>query len=661
MQPEYGDHETSSLHESAALVQLKEQVDHVSTDPGCYLWRDKDGAVLYVGKAKNLRARMKQYVLGQDEREKIPLMMAQVHSFDYIVVNSEHESLVLEKNLIQQYHPPYNVDYRDDKSYPFIALTVGEDFPSIKYTREKHREDTRYFGPYTDSRAARNLIDIVRRIVPICTSQCPELKRIQRALKGKTFSELSSEERDRLMRKPCFDYHVGKGPGVCIGAITPDEYRKNVEAVERFLSGKRREFIDQITQEMYEAADDLDFEKAARCRNRIETIRTLQDKQQVVFKTPVDLDVIGFYREETIAGAHVFVVREGRVIISNDFVLNKGLDVPHEELVEGFLKRYYHDATDLPAEILVGIPLPDAELLQSWLSEVRTKKVVIHVPVRGDKKKLLELADKNARHALMRFKVRTRYDDERINRALLELESALALPNPPMRIECFDISTIHGKHSVASMVVFTNGKPDKSQYRRFKIRTETPEANDFLMMSETLRRRYDPERMKDERFGSTPDLLIVDGGKPQLTAALKELEALNLDIPVAGLAKSDEELFVPWSPTGPVVLPSGSSSLYLVKHVRDEAHRFAITFHRELRDKAMTQSILDEIEGVGPHRKKALLKHFGSFKRLKSATLEEIAQVPGISHAVAEAVFAGVREIERLDHDVDEPDANIEI
>jgi excinuclease ABC subunit C len=415
------------------------------------------------------------------------------------------------------------------------------------------------------------------------------------------------------------------------------------------LSGHRREFLHAIEDEMQEAAAELDFERAQRCKNRIETIRSLQDRQHVVLAPTLNCDVVGFFREETITGVHVFTVREGVVIISNEFVLDKGLDVSDDDLIGTFLLRYYEQATNIPREVVLPAAPEDAAVIAAWLTgKLASKhgaKVGLTVPGRGEKRDLLDLAQRNAKHTLMRYKVRTRYDDERINRALLELESALALPHAPLRIECFDISTIHGKHSVASMVVFTAGQPNKAQYRRFKVRLDTGEANDFAMMGEVLGRRYAPGRMADERFGSKPDLLIVDGGKPQLTAALQQLDALGIDdIPVAGLAKQDEELFVPWQDSGPVVLPSGSSALYLVKQVRDEAHRFAITFHRELRGKAMTASVLDDVVGLGPKRKKLLMKAFGSMKRLREAALEDLAAVNGIPHEVAQEVYAVLRQ-----------------
>lgn len=624
------------------VPSIAEQVAQVPTDPGCYLWKDASGQVIYVGKAKNLRARMRQYVTLQDDRQKIPLMMQLVASFDYIVVDNEHEALVLERNLIGQYHPYFNVDYKDDKSYPYIAITKGDVFPAIKYTREKHRPDTRYFGPYTDSRAARATIDTLRKVCPICSASCTEWKRVRRLL------EKSPQDADLIglicaqKGRPCFDYHVGRGPGVCAGMIDADSYAKNVRRVERFLSGQRRDLISDLKEEMSAAAAELDFERAGRVKRRLEVIDGLDDRQQVVFPTSVDIDVIGFYREETIAGACVFVVREGRTQRTCEFILDKGSDVSEEELIEGFVKRYYDETADIPAEVDVACELEDGEMIGEWLTSKRGRVCRLHRPQRGEKHHLLETAQRNARHALLRYMMRTGYADDRTNQALLQLESALALPAPPLRIECFDISTIHGRFTVASMVVFTNGRADKSQYRRFKIRAELDEANDFVSMQEVLGRRYAPERMADERFGSRPDLLVVDGGKPQLTAALTQLEELGLDIPVCGLAKADEEVFVPWDET-PVVLPTGSASLYLIKQVRDEAHRFAITFHRELRDKAMTVSILDEVEGIGPRRKKDIMKHFGSMKRLREASVEEIAAVKGVSEDVARALYDTLR------------------
>ncbi len=649
--------ESSPETQEQKLARIKRELADVPALPGVYLWKDRDGGVLYVGKAKQLRARMRQYVNFQDERAKIPLLVEQIHSFEYIVVGNEHESLVLEKNLINEHAPFYNVDFKDDKSYPFIAITKGDVFPAIKYTRERHRGDTRYFGPYTDSRAARRLIDIARRVVPLCSASCAEWRALNRQLHKlaterhlRTAGEARRDEDvERHLAsldeaRPCFDAHVGIGPGACCARITPEEYERNVRAIERFLSGQRTEFIEELEDEMHAAAADLDFERAARTKERIATIRSLTDKQRAVSAHDLDADVFGFYREETIAGVHALIVREGRIINSNEFVLNRGKDVPDADLQHTFLLRYYDATASIPHEVILRDMPEDADVMQGWLTEKLASphgaKVRFSAPQRGEKRALVEMAETNAQHALMRYKVRTNYDDKRINTALLQLESALALDAPPMRIECFDISTIHGSYTVASMVVFTGGKPDKNQYRRFKIKTPLTEANDFLSMQEVMQRRYSPERMADARFGSKPDLIILDGGKPQLTAALEMFADMGIDdIPIVGLAKRDEELFVPWQDTGPVVLPGGSSSLYLVKQVRDEAHRFAITFHRELRGKGMTASILDDVPGLGPVRKKALMRHFKSFRNLRAATLDEIKDARAVPEDVAEELY----------------------
>ncbi len=641
------------------LARIKGELANVPTEPGVYLWKDREGEVIYVGKAKQLRARMRQYVNFQDSRAKIPLLVERIHSFEYIVVENEHESLVLEKNLINQYSPFYNADFKDDKSYPFICITKGDVFPAIKYTREKHRKTSRYFGPYTDSRAARRLVDIARRVVPLCAATCAEWRSMERKLEKKGYGAYrKGKGGDGGLPDPqcvmagcpeCFDSHVGLGPGACCGKISQEEYARNVERIERFLAGNRKEFLEELTEEMASAAAELDFERAARVKARIEVIDSQNERQHAVSSKSLDADVVGIYREETVAGVHVFQIREGRILNSNEFILDRGKDVPDEDLLRNFLLRYYDATTSIPHEVILAQLPDDAEAMEEWLTEklssVHGAKVRLMEPQRGERSELVALAERNAQHTLMRYKVRTNYDDKRINDALAQLESALALDRPPMRIECFDISTLHGAYTVASMVVFTGGKPDKNQYRRFKIKAELTEANDFLSMQEVMERRYAPERMADERFGSKPDLIILDGGKPQLTAALKMFEQMGIDdIPVVGLAKRDEELFVPWQDSGPIVLPGGSASLYLVKQVRDEAHRFAITFHRELRGKGMTASLLDEVPGIGPVRKKALLRHFRSMKALRSASLEDIQAAKVLPAEVAEDLFAVIAQ-----------------
>jgi len=605
---------------------VAEGLTTVPDAPGVYLWKQAD-EILYVGKAKSLRKRMRQYVSGHDERERIPLMMERVDGFDYVVTGNEVESLILEANLIKQLRPPYNVDYKDDKSFPFIALTMDDPFPAMKYTREKHRPGTSYFGPYTDARAARATIEVARRVYPVCRTTCLEWKQLT-AKGGKPGG------------RPCFDYHIGKGPGPCVGAITREAYAENVANVAAFLEGRQAEVAERLEGAMREAAAQLDYERAARLRNSLDAVNAVLERQRVVSDRRLDIDVIGLEREETIAGVHLLLVREGRLLAGNEFVLDKGLDVGGPELIEGLLLRYYSQASHVPKEVVLPELPEDPDVVEEWLSGLRGSRVRLLVPRRGEKRALAELAGTNARHSLARYKHRTRYDEERLNRALLELESALSLSAPPMRIECHDISTLHGTHSVGSMVVFEAGRAEKAAYRRFKVRLPVGEANDVAMLSEVLRRRFRRELVGDARFAERPDLVIVDGGPPQLRVAAAVMRELGFSaIPLAALAKREEELFVPgWD--DPVVLPGGSPSLYLVKRIRDEAHRFAVEYHRQLRARAMTASALDGIPGVGPGRKRALLKHFGSVKRLRAATVDEIAEVAGIPVSLA-PVIAG--------------------
>ena len=604
---------------------LSEQLAAVPDLPGVYLWKAEDGTVLYVGKAKSLRKRMRSYLNGHDERPMVPVMMSEVVSFDYYVTRSEVDSLLLEANLIKQHRTRYNVDFRDDKTFPFIALTTGNPFPAIKYTREKHRPDTRYFGPCTDAKGARATVEVVRRVFPICRADCVEWKRMT-ARGGEPTG------------KPCFDFHVGKGPGPCVGAVTREEYARAVRDVAEFLDGRRSAVAGELERGMRAAAAELDYERAARYRNRLEAVRSVLDRQTVVSERKLDADVVGVFREETIAAAHLFQVREGRVMSGAEFILGQGLDVSLDELVEGFLLRYYGTASHIPKEVVLAAAPTGSPAIEEWLTGLRGTNVRLVAPEHGAKRRLVELATANAWHALVRYKSRTRYDEERTNAALLQLESALALPSPPMRIEAFDISTLHGRFSVGSMVVFDGGRAAPGAYRRFRVRLDPGEANDIAMMREVLTRRFHREAKEGARFARWPDLLIVDGGRPQLSAALAALQAIGVTgVPVVALAKRDEELFVSgWD--DPVVLPAGSPSLHLVKRVRDEAHRFAVTYHRELRGKAMTASVLDEIPGVGPTRKRALLKAFGSVKRLRRATEEEIAAVKGIPRDVASDV-----------------------
>ena len=614
------------------IDRIKRELNNVPTEPGVYLWKDKTGQVIYVGKAKQLRARMRQYVNFQDDRAKIPLLVDQIDTFEYIVVNNEYESLVLEKNLINQYSPFFNADFKDDKSYPFIAVTETDTFPAIKFTREKHKKGTSYFGPYTDSRAARNLIDIARKVVPLCSTRCPDWRQMTREIEKKGYETYASEP-----HKQCFDCHVGIGPGACCCAISPEDYKANVEKVKRFLRGNHREFVDELTADMQEAAANLEFERAARLKGRIDLIGKLTDRQHAVVSSDMNADVIGFYREETIAGVHVLMVREGRVINGNEFVLNKGKDVPDTDLVHNFMLRYYDATTSIPRQVICAT-LPERRVDGGvWLARRQQ--------VRGPRARRARARGESfvsARHgpelpphshALQGAHELRGQADQRSPASAGE--RARTRQTAPAHRMLRHLSTLHGAYTVASMVVFTDGKPDKGQYRRFKIRADLDEANDFVSMQEVLGRRYAPERAwPNRRFGRRPQRL-----RSFSTAASPSFRPRSS----SWAPWASTFLWRAWpSATGSsfpgrsraVVLPSGSASLYLVKRVRDESHRFAITFHRELRQKGMTASILDEVDGVGPKRKKALIKHFKSFKRLREASLEEIVD----AHVVPEAV-----------------------
>ncbi len=627
------------------IEEIKRQLKDVPTSPGVYLWKDEDGDVLYVGKAKSLRARMRSYVNLSDERAKIPHLLEKISSFDYIVVENENESLILEKNLIEQYKPFFNADLKDDSSYPFIAITSDCKVPAIKFTREKKRGGVTYFGPYTDSRAARKTIDLLRRIIPLCSTKCNTWKQMQRSF-AKIDRQKSSINYCVLNSdsKECFDSTVGLASGICCGKCDLEKYMSYVKAAESFLGGNRSTILSQLNNEMKTASQELNFERAQRMKEKIDTINALSNDQHISIKSDNSIDVIGFFREETIAAVHVLIVRGGKIINSNEFILNKGLDVPNEDLQHNFLLKYYEMSDNPPKVIVMRENLEEDETLVEWISKkLKSKhgaKTRIVEARRGEKYDLLKMAERNAKHSLLRYKVKSGYDDSRTNEALLQLESALALQRSPMRIECFDISTNHGSYTVASMVVFEGGKPEKSQYRRFRIKTPLDEANDFLSMQEVMKRRYCTERLNDDRFGKKPDLVILDGGIPQLNAAKKMFDELAIDdIELCGLAKRDEEIFTTWNDDRPVVLPSGSASLYLVKSIRDEAHRFAITYHRELMKKGLTKSILDEVPGLGPKRKKLLLKHFGGFRKLLDASLEEMINSNVVPKEVAKETF----------------------
>lgn len=594
--------------------------------PGVYLWKDADGSVLYVGKANSLAKRMGQY-LSRDIGARIALMMAQARGFDYVVTANEVESLVLECTLIKEHRPPFNVRYRDDKSYPFIAVTTGDSYPRIAYTREKHNSDTRYFGPYTDAKAARDTIETLRRVFPVRTCR--------------------GHEPGKSTGSPCLLYHIQRCLGPCIDAVDEEEYGVVVKQVCRFLEGKERQVLDELGREMKRASDGLEFERAARIRNRIKAAEHVLARQKVVSGKGQDMDLVGVATVEGAAAVQVFAVRSGVLVSSDAFILDKGDELELEELLEGWMLTHYSEASHIPREVVLGAALGETPTLEEWLTRLRAEtavgsrggKVRVVVPARGDKAKLRAFADENAKQSLVKFMARTRFEEEKANAGLREVMEALDLAGPPFRIECFDISNIMGKQAVGSMVVFVNGLAAKKQYRRFRVRLPQ-EPNDVAMMAEVLRRRFKrhPQQVTSRFANAEPDLVVVDGGLPQLHAAEAVFAELSIEnVALAALAKRQEELFVAGSDV-PARLEDGSEGLHLIQRVRDEAHRFAISYHRDLRSKAMTRSVLDDIPGVGPKTRRALLRHFGSLGRIRAAGVTELKKA-GITGPQAEAVY----------------------
>lgn len=598
--------------------QLSKQLATVPDRPGVYIFKDSGGRIIYVGKGRSLRKRVRSYFTKSHADSKVAAMVGHIADLDFCVTDSEIESLILEINLIKQHRPPYNVNYRDDKSYPYIAVDIDIDFPCVRTTRERHKKGTRYFGPYTNARAMRHTVATLRKIFPV------------RSCKGVVPGKSTG--------CPCLDYHIERCLGPCIGAVTKEEYRKVIEQIVAFLDGRRDRVITELTVQMKMASAAMEYERAAAIRNRIEAAEHVREKQKIVSEAKVDQDIIGVASEERIACAQLFAVREGKIVASEEFVLSRGVQ-DDAELLGGFLENYYSTASHVPRDVLLAQEPADGATIQEWLSEMRGTRVRVVVPRRGAKKGLVELAGQNASLALARYKAKTHYEEEWVNRALAGLMHHLELAEPPMRIECFDISQIGGTSSVGSMVVFMGGMAKPSEYKRFRIR-KTPGQNDFEMMKQVLSRRL--ARLAggaSGKFGARPDLIVVDGGKPQLSAALEAMSTAGTeDIPVAALAKREEEIFLPGR-DGPVRLAAGSESLHLLQRLRDEAHRFAVTYHRDVRGKKMKKSILDDIEGIGPARKKLLLAHFGSYKAIAGAHPDALRAVPGISAAVAQSLY----------------------
>ena len=609
--------------------------------PGSYQFKDANGRVIYVGKASNLRQRLSNYF--QSPRNLHPRtaqMVETAESVEWTIVRNEVEALMLEYSLIKQHHPRFNVRLRDDKSYPFLAVTVDDQWPRALVMRGRKRKGTRYFGPYAHAYAIRDTLDLLLRSFPIRT--CSPNKFNQHARLG----------------RPCLLFHIEKCAGPCVGEIEEMPYRELVNELIAFLDGDTDEIVDRLESEMQQAATDLEFERAARLRDRLAAVRKAIEKQQMVADRSEDLDVIGIAEDELEASVQVFYVRRGRVVGRKGFVLDKVEALTPGGLIDRILESMYGEEPILgvPKQVLVPYEADDLATYEEWLSMGRGSKVQVRVPQRGDKRALLETVTRNAKEEFTRHRLRRASDHNTRSRALTELQDHLGLPEAPLRIECYDMAHLQGTDYVGSMVVLEDGLPNKREYRRFKVNgvggDEVGASDDYAAMAEVVRRRlqaYLDERDKpiNERgdqpgkFAYPPQLLLVDGGKGQLNAAKRVIDELELadEIPVAGLAKRFEEVFVPGR-SQPVEIPRGSEALFMLQRIRDEAHRFANTFHGERRSKRMTVSALDGIPGLGEVRRKKLVKALGGVNAVKRAELDELRALSFLPDAVADAVYA---------------------
>jgi excinuclease ABC subunit C len=606
--------------------QLAATLKHLPDKPGVYLLKDAAGRVLYVGKAQSLRNRVRQY--WQAGRSAAPLRIEsaidQVADVETTLTDTVSEALLLEANLIKRYQPRFNVRLKDDKSYPFIKVTLGDDFPRIERTRKLPADGSRYFGPYASASSVDESMNLIRRIFPFRTCTI-EIREGQRAL-------------DR----PCLLYHIKRCQGPCIEAVDRVSYRRDIEQVMLFLEGHQEQVSRSLQRDMEAASEALEFERAAALRDKVRAIeRTMESQKMAGFAKRV-LDVLGYARSGKEAAVQLFAIRDGKTTSRDIFLLENLGDGSDEEALTSFVKQYYARAGSIPPRVLVPLDLPEAPELEESLASRAGRRVELTRPQRGEGRQLMELAGRNAAEALAREQVRWLADQGKTEQALTELADALALPAPPARIECYDISTIQGTSTVGSMVVFEEGQPRTGEYRRFRIR-EVVGQDDFASHQEVLRRRFRRALAAEEGAAEQlrwrmPDLVIIDGGKGQVSAAREALDALGLhDVPLAGLAKEREELFLPGQ-REPIVLPATSGALYLLQRLRDEAHRFAVTYHRQVRARAATRSALDGLAGIGPARKRALLRVFGSSRALKGASIEEIAAVPGIGRSLAERI-----------------------
>src|SRR3954470_20316803 len=609
--------------------------------PGSYQFKDRDGRVIYVGKAKSLRSRLSNYFQNPDNLPpRTAQMVANAETVEWIEVRNEVEALMLEYNLIKQHRPRFNIRLRDDKSYPYLAITMSDDWPRAMVRRGQKAKGTRYFGPYAHAYAIRETLDSLLRTFPVRT--CSDNK-------------FNVHHKQGL---PCLLFHIEKCSGPCVGEIETEPYFRLVQELVDFLDGETQPIVKRLEADMREAADNLEFERAARLRDRLGSARKAIEKQAMVTERAEDLDVFGMVEDELEAAVQVFYVRRGRVMGRKGFIVDKVEDLTRPQLVEHVLQQHYADPPQgVPPAVLVPDLPEDQQIVEEWLTLQRDTgaggRVQVRVPQRGDKRTLQETVTRNAGEEFMRHRLRRASDHNSRARALNALQDELALPEPPLRIECYDMSHIQGTDYVGSMVVMEDALPNKREYRRFKVKT-VDGNDDFAAMEEVLRRRLtalliDRERPVEERsrkFSYPPQLLLVDGGKGQLGVALRVVEELGLEgeIPVASLAKQFEEVYLPGR-ADPVRIPRQSEALYLLQRIRDEAHRFAITYHRELRGKRMTKSVLDDIPGLGPHRKKRLVKEMGGVGAVKKASLDDLKQLPWLPDAVADAVHEKVHGV----------------
>ncbi len=598
---------------------------HLPTSPGVYVFKDADDRVIYVGKAKNIRSRVANYFTRSgDGRPKIAELRERVRQIDFIVTGSETEALVLESNLIKRHRPRFNASLKDDKSYPYIVVTTGDEYPRVYATRGGHDPRHRYFGPFPSSGSVHATIDVLNKTFP--------------------FRKCRGPEPGRRSGVPCLNYHIGRSAAPCIGAVSKEDYGGIIADVIAFLEGRVDGLIRTRESAMREAAAAMEFERAAKLRDELSALTHVRDRQQATIASEDSFDAFGAHAEGESACVQVFAVRDGQIVNRDSFLLDNYAEAPADAVALQFVPQYY-DTAAVPREVLVETGEGEEALapLETHLSELRGSRVEVRRPRRGDKRRVLEMAARNAELGLAHEKVLEETRRNQVASTLDALREELALPKLPLRIECYDVSNTMGTNSVASMVVFQGGRPAKDQYRRFRIRT-VEGADDFASMAEVIRRRLERLKDGDEKFLPEPDLILLDGGKGQLSAVAPVLGELGVgeelpDIPLRSLAKREEEVFQPGRPE-PVVLRRDSAELHLLQRVRDEAHRFANTYHRKLRSEAMTRSVLDELPGVGPARRKRILDHFGTPEAFTNASLGELEAVPGLPPRVARDIHA---------------------